>query len=98
MPKTNVYAFHDDSRRVEVGWQPGGGVQIGSTVRNPVKAISVTGIDGTTATMGPHPRGGTTDTDGWTWDGQFTDLDRHGINQLIRAVRGARDKAYGRDE
>ncbi len=28
----------------------------------------------------------------------FVDLDRAGINKLIRALREARDKAYGRDE
>lgn len=33
-----------------------------------------------------------------TWDGQWVDLDRRGINDLIRALREARDKAYGRDE
>lgn len=33
------------------------------------------------------------------WRGNsYVDLDRHGINQLIRALREARDKAYGRDE
>lgn len=32
------------------------------------------------------------------WDGQWVDLDRQGINQLIRALREARDKAFGRDE
>lgn len=91
MPKINVYAAGggDQDRRVEVGWWPNGGVQIGTTHRRPVKAISVTGIDGTTAAPDP---------DGWTWDGQHTDLDRHGLNKLIRALREARDKAYGRDE
>ncbi len=28
----------------------------------------------------------------------YVDLDRAGINTLIRALREARDKAYGRDE
>jgi hypothetical protein len=32
------------------------------------------------------------------WDGQWIDLDRNGCNQLIRALREARDRAYGRDE
>ncbi len=96
MPKTNVYASRDDSRRVEVGWQPGGGVQIGSTVRNPVKLTTPAG--GITITATGSTPGGTTDEDGWAWDGQFPDLDRHGINQLIRALREARDKAFGRDE
>lgn len=36
--------------------------------------------------------------DGSVWDGQWVDLDRQGVNDLIRALREARDKAYGRDE
>ncbi len=32
------------------------------------------------------------------WDGQWVDLDRRGINNLIRVLREARDKAYGRDQ
>lgn len=38
-----------------------------------------------------HP---TYDADGGKW----CDLDRNGINTLIRALREARDKAYGKDE
>lgn len=30
-------------------------------------------------------------------DAHFTDLDRDGINRLIRALRKARDQAYGAD-
>lgn len=30
--------------------------------------------------------------------GWFADLDRHGINNLIRHLRRARDQAFGRDE
>lgn len=31
-------------------------------------------------------------------NGWFVQLDRTGINELIRTLRQARDKAYGRDE
>lgn len=31
-------------------------------------------------------------------DGMFVDLDRTGINRLIRNLRRARDQAFGRDE
>lgn len=31
-------------------------------------------------------------------DGMYVDLDRRGINQLIRNLRRARDQAFGRDE
>lgn len=30
--------------------------------------------------------------------GSWSDLDRNGCNNLIRAIREARDKAFGRDE
>lgn len=30
--------------------------------------------------------------------GMYVELDRHGINQLIRNLRRARDQAFGRDE
>jgi hypothetical protein len=30
--------------------------------------------------------------------GLWSDLDRHGINQLIKVLRRARDSAYGKDE
>lgn len=32
------------------------------------------------------------------WDGFYVDLDRAGINKLIRTLRRARDAAFGRDE
>ncbi len=32
------------------------------------------------------------------WAGQFVDLDRDQINHLIRTLREARDRAFGRDE
>lgn len=50
-----------------------------------------TGSDVQVATTTPTP-------DSSEWDGQWVDLDRRGVNQLIRALREARDKAYGRDE
>jgi hypothetical protein len=36
--------------------------------------------------------------DGNDGSGFFVDLDRHGINSLIRILRRARDAAFGRDE
>lgn len=32
------------------------------------------------------------------WSSMWTDLDREGINRLIRDLRKARDKAFGKDE
>ena len=34
---------------------------------------------------------------GFEWDGYCSTLDRTGINRLIRALRRARDAAYGAD-
>lgn len=98
MPKINVYPPYPNpdgsnaDRRVEVGWHPNGSVQVGTAVRNKVKVDSMPGV---TVTV---PPGGTVDADGWIWEGQYIDLDRQGINNLIRALREARDKAFGRDE
>lgn len=36
--------------------------------------------------------------DGVSGNGWFIDLDRDGCNDLIRALRKARDDAYGRDQ
>lgn len=32
-----------------------------------------------------------------TWEGVFVALDREGCNRMIRALRKARDQAYGQD-
>lgn len=96
MPKINVYSVAEEGRRVEVGWHPNGSVQIGTTLRNPVKLDSAG--TATTASASTKPYADVSADGGWRWEGQFADLDRHGINNLIRALREARDKAYGRDE
>lgn len=44
------------------------------------------------ATVNPAERLGTVES------GLYVDLDRKGINDLIRLLRKARDRAYGRDE
>lgn len=87
MPKINVYPpsptpDHVADRRVEVGWNSGGWVQIATTTLTNPDNLS-------TDTPVAEPK----------WDsGSFVDLDRQGINNLIRALRTARDKAFGRDE
>lgn len=77
------------TRRVELGYSSheiGGGVQIATTVRehgaNPDREY----VDDPKDPMRK------------VWDGQFVDLDRGAINQLIRELRNARDKSFGRDE
>ncbi len=98
MPKINVYPVpHSDGTdadtRVEVGWHPNGEVQIGAAIRQPI-TVTTGAVEATTGVPAAPPA---TDEHG-AWTGQYVDLDRHGINQLIRALREARDKAFGRDE
>lgn len=87
MPKVNVYPpCPTDAiadRRVEVGWH-NGGVQIATTA-----LVNPSNIVLTNPPTTPEPE--------WKSD-SYVDLDRGGINNLIRALREARDKAYGRDE
>lgn len=86
MPKTNIYPPHtlpdQATTRVEVGWHGVGTVQIATTRLTNPANLAV---------------GEPTAEPEWKSD-TYVDLDRHGINQLIRALREARDKAYGRDE
>lgn len=97
MPKINMYGIPNPNsnladRRIELCWHPasmGGGVQIGLT----------TVADGAEAFADREYFGGTeTESARKVWQGQFMDLDRSQINQLIRHLRECRDKSYGRDE
>ncbi len=98
MPKINVYSPHEDGRRIEVGWQPNGSVQVGTTLRNPVKVTLADAVPTAASASTAAAKAVSDDGDDWKWEGQFTALDRVGINNLIRALREARDKAFGRDE
>jgi len=92
--KIKVHSDWDErgaTRRVELGYTShdlGGGVQIATTVRehgsDPTREYIETGDP-----KDPLRR---------VWDGQFVNLDRGSINQLIRELRIARDKSFGRDE
>jgi hypothetical protein len=85
MPKTNVYPPHTQPDQATVRVEVGwhnGGVQIATTALTNPSTLPVSN-----AVAEPE----------WKSD-SFVDLDRHGINTLIRALREARDKAYGRDE
>lgn len=74
--------------RIEVGWPPHGGpVHIATTALQP-------GADRNNEYM-DDPNGGPAVP---AWDGPSVTLDRDEINQLIRHLREARDKAFGRDE
>lgn len=91
MPKFNLYPTprpdqaDGSDARVEVGWGPNG-VQFATTKLQPG---AERGYEYFTGPDGQKWR---------SWDGQFVDLDRDQINNLIRHLREARDKAFGRDE
>jgi hypothetical protein len=98
MPKTNVYPTPRPDQpegadsRIEIGWDPYGWVQIATTNLQP-------GAKRNQDYMDPKP--GDEDLPlhlRRAWQGWFVDLDRYRINELIRALRAARDKAFGRDE
>jgi hypothetical protein len=94
MPKQMIYPLPnpdgtDADRRVEVGWSRERYVQVATTTLQPGADRDRDFIDGSgTETEPVKP----------AWDGQFVDLDRHQINELIRTLRRARDQAFGRDE
>jgi hypothetical protein len=77
---------------VEVGWQPGSHVELVTRI--------VRADDGSVYEPRPGEPG--------DWDiapgapprafGVFVQLDRSGINQLIRHLRRARDHSFGKDE
>ena len=82
MAQINVYGTPDVPSRACVRYYTGQDVQIGVQRSREI------------------PEGATGDAaNAWDeLDGTWHDLDRSGINNLIRALREARDKAYGRDE
>lgn len=91
MPKSSFYqnAAPDGTqdRRIEVGWQRDGGVQVGVTALAPGADPEREYID---VPDGEPPKP--------AWLGEFIHLDRSQINSVIRALRQARDHAFGRDE
>lgn len=99
MPKE--YLITDDERRradefggprtaVRVGWERDGWVQIG-TVLKALLDGNPRPVDPDSSDVGPAPAV-------FADEGQFVDLDRKTLNNLIRTLRRARDQAYGRDE
>lgn len=78
---------------VEVGWHPGSHVQVATRC--------VRADDGMVYEAQPGEPGADEDLAGQSiprTHGFYVDLDRQGINLLIRNLRLARDKAFGRDE
>lgn len=93
MPKDNIRDAITDGMRVEVGWGgiPGddsGFVQVGTTnAASPFRFPAEYDEKGTP----------TTPNAGEPFDGWHVHLDRAGINRMIRALRKARDYAFGAD-
>lgn len=83
MPRESVFGTDAEGYVVRVGWERDKQVQLGVT-----GAVEFRFTD-------PLPAGVTV-ADGF--DGLWVTLDRHGLNDLIRKLRRARDAAYGRDE
>lgn len=113
MPKKMIYTYPypdgaEPDRRIEVGWSrhPQGSVQVGST-RKAAPGVSEhdmylnesNSAPGVTWTKsGDISSLSDTGELRRAWEGEHVELDREQINQLIRALREARDQAFGRDE
>jgi hypothetical protein len=107
MPKHNIYPLAGrflavppaegeplpPSGRLELHWQRDTYVQLASTrwAGDPAK------IDTTQEFLPPESDTGSEPMRP-AWEGFFVDLDRGGINHLIKQLRAARDQAYGKDE
>ena len=87
MPKEIIY---DEATLYDavVGWKPGQYVQLGIQTHDGRPVVEVLGAGEEPKTMA--------DMAGFT--GLWGTYDREGVNRLIRALRRARDQAYGKDE
>jgi len=88
MPKEVI---HDDATLydVVVGWESEKFVQVGIQTHNGQPFAKVLGEDETGYERVPAMA---------NFAGLWGTFDRGGINRLIRALRRARDQAYGKDE
>lgn len=87
MPLESVRDVSEPGRRAMVGWSDGK-VQVGAVNSNVQLVRSVEFDEKGTAREA---------TDKDPLDGWFVDLDRKGINRMIRLLRAARDNAFGTD-
>lgn len=85
MPKENVIGVDsgDLELRVQVGWG-----------NHPAGFVQVSSVE---QSQNPNAEYAMT-LAGKPVDGWYVNLDRNGINRLIKVLRKARDQAYGRDE
>jgi hypothetical protein len=81
MPKINVNDQNIDGFRVEVGWESERYVQVATTNLHSKIPLEENGVPET----------------GETFKGWHITLSREGCNRAIRALRQARDAAFGAD-
>lgn len=81
MPKTNVNCIAMEGLRVQVGWSPA-----------PTGTVQVASVHTDSPIDWPEGQ-----TPNGKFDGWHATLDRDGLNRLIRALRDARDAAFGVD-
>lgn len=98
MPKENIDDVVVPGFRAEVSWSPGKYVQVAttnehSTLKLPADDVPLSGPPGA-QTINQPPGAG----DEQLFLGWFATLDRDGCNRMIRALRRARDSAFGKDE
>ncbi len=93
MPKETTYCAADRHYRVDIGWnREAGHVEIS------VKTDEAIGIYSMADHIPDSEQPGTRYEGSIAWSGLHCQLDRAGINDLIRTLRRARDQAFGRDE
>ncbi len=98
MPKETVHAVLGDrivpEFNVEVAWNRDGIVQVTTTAKDADDRLR-SWIEFDSDQAPTHSAPGTSFR---TFDGWHADLDRAGVNRLIRILRQARDAASGKDE
>jgi hypothetical protein len=87
MPKELIRDAITDGFRAQVGWGGIAGEDSGYVQVSTVNENSTLHLDD------PLPEGASA----LPFDGWYVHLDRAGINRMIRALRRARDSAYGAD-
>lgn len=86
-------------RKVSIGWARDTHVQLGVAWVDEAETAKLAASGGPLSwSGGDYIVDGETDEHMRVWRSQWMDLDRHGINELIRKLRRARDAAFGRDE
>lgn len=98
MPKETVHSVLGDrivpEFDVSVMWNRDGTVQVVTTAADADERLRNWQEMGDTST----PQASAPGTSFKTFNGWHVDLDRAGVNRLIRVLRQARDAAFGKDE